>query len=271
MKKFLISAVSLVCIICAGCVQINFNLAVTSEGGVIRKWRFMGTTAFSQQIESIKARNEKEIPNVKVERIMAGDLYGYEFTVEYEDIKSFTESPSELYRANAGKNKGISCRKGWFFDEYDFDFYVKNPPANIPVGAVINETMFSEVIYDNVLNLPYSAERHNADSVTEGGKVLKWNLAPILIYGGEKYMNARFKIWHRDKVALTALAEVLLLMATIFFLIKARVEELESSSRDLRFKRNVFLCLFIGVGIITAYLILTPITFTDADIISIAR
>lgn len=258
MKKILIVALSLACIICAGCVQINFDLTITDEGKVIRRWRFMGTTAFSQQIEEIKTKNEKLIPDVKVERVADGDLYGYEFTAEYADIKSFAESPSEIYKPNAGKNKGVTSREGWFFDEYDLDFWVKNPPANIPIGVTINEAMFSEVVYDNVINLPYAAESHNADSVSDGGKVLRWNLSPILIYGGEKYMNVRFKIWHKDKLAMTAAAELLLLIATIFFAVKARAEDLETSGQDLRFKRNVFLGLFLMLGLISAYMIFKP-------------
>ena len=82
-------------------------------------------------------------------------------------------------------------------------------------------------------------------------------------------MQARFKIWHKDKIALTVAAELLLLAATIFFLVKARAETSETSTKDLRFKRNVFGGLFIALGIISAYLLFAPVVFTEADIISL--
>ena len=67
-----------------------------------------------------------------------------------------------------------------------------------------------------------------------------------------------------------ASAELLLLTATIFFAIKARADDIDKISKDLRFKRNVFALLFVTLGAISAYLIYTPVVFTEADIISVA-
>ncbi len=268
MKKIFIAMLILSCIICAGCFQANFDLTITEEGAVYRTWRIMGTAPFSQQIANLKAKNEKLFPNIQVKNLVEGDMLGYEFKLAYPDIESFAQSASEFYGATDGKNKGISRRAGWFFDEYEFDFYSAYPPANIPLGATMNQAMFSEVIYDSVINLPYPAEATNADEVSDGGKLLKWNLVPLVIHGGERSMQVRFKIWHREHAALTAAAELFLLTATIFFLIKARSEELEKAAADLRFKRNVFALLFLAVILISAYMLATPVVFTDADIIS---
>ena len=268
MKKFFIVALSLLCIICAGCAQIKFDLTITDTGAVFRKWSFMGTAAFSQQIENIKLENEKLFPNLRTKTIAEGDMHGYEFNLEYPDIESFAAAHSDHYAAG-DKNRGISRHKSWFFDEYDFDFCVKKETPNIPIGTTINQSLFSEVVDESIIRLPYAVEKTNADEVTEGGKVLKWDLAPVTIYGGEKYLQARFKIWHKDKIALTAAAELLLLAATIFFFIKARAEEFETVGKDFRFKRNVFGGLFLAVGIIAAYLLTTPVVFTEADIISL--
>ena len=271
MKKFFIVALSLICIICAGCVQINFDLIITDSGEVVRKWKCIGTVPFLQQIETAKIKNEKLFPDLKVKTIVEGDMRGYEFTLNYPDIESFARASSEFYSVNPEKNKGISRHKGWFFDEYDFDFYIKCPPANsYLISATVDQAMFSKVIYENVITLPYPAVNHDADEVSADGKVLKWNLAPILVYGGERHMNARFKLWHKDKIALTAIAELLLFAATIFFFIKARADDLEGVGKDLRFKRNIFAILFVALGAISAYLIFTPVVFTEADIISIA-
>lgn len=271
MKKFLIIVLSFFCIICAGCAKVNFDLIITSDGAVFRKWQFLGTTPFTQEIENIKINNEKLFPDLKIKTVAEGEMHGYEFSLYYPDIESFAQAKSEHYAITVGKNKGISRHKSWFFDEYDFDFFIKGSQANVPVGATVNQAMFSEVVYDNTIRLPYPAESHNADTVLEGGKALKWDLAPVLLYGGEKHMNVRFKIWHKDKLFVTAAIELLLLAATIFFFIKARAEEFENIGKDFRFKRNVFAGLFIALGIISAYLILMPVTFTEADIISVAR
>lgn len=256
MRKFLIVAASLLFLICAGCGQAKFDLTITDTGEVIRKWQFIGTAPFTQQIEEVKNKNEKLFPNIKIDTVVEGDMHGYEFTLRHPNIESFAQSTSEIYRGYEGSPTCISWRRNWFFDEYEFDFVAENEKPSIPLGTMVNETLFSQVVYDVTINLPYAADETDADKILDGGKVLVWNLAPILIYGGEKSMQVRFKIWHKEEVAVTATIELLLLIATIFFLIKARSEESESKSRDLRFKRNVFACLFIALSSISAYLII---------------
>ena len=268
MKKFFIAALSFICVICAGCFQANYDLTITGEGKIFRTWRVMGTAPFSQHIADLKAKTEKLFPNVRVKNLVEGDMLGYEFKLEYPDVESFAHSASEFYGRHGGKNKGISRRAGWFFDEYDFDFYSAYPPANIPLGATMNQAMFSEVIFDSVIRLPYSAETTNADEVSEDGRLLKWNLVPLVIHGGERSMQVRFKIWHKEHIALTAAAELFLLAAAIFFLAKSQAEGMSGAAKNLRFKRNVFGGLFFALIFISAYLIMTPVTMTEADIIS---
>ena len=272
MKKILLAAIILLCMTSTGCFQEKFNLIITDDGAVVRNWRTIGTAPFSQQIETWKTNNEKLLPDLKVNPISEGDMFGYEFTISYPDIESFVRSPSEIFSAHAGKNKGVSRHKSWFFDEYEFDFYSKNDPITFSpeASAYMAQASLNNVIYEVTIQLPYSAESHNADKIEDGGKFLKWNLAPILIRGGEKSMQTRFKIWHKDKVALTAAIEILLLAATIFFFIKACAEESLDLSKDFLFKRNVFAGLFISLVVISAYLLLSPVNFTDADIISVA-
>lgn len=254
MKKFFIVALSFICLICAGCGQIKFDLTITDTGEVIRKWQFIGTAPFARQIEDVKNKNAKLFPDVKIETVVEGDMHGYEFTLRYPDIESFAKSTSEIYQAHEGKNTGASRHEAWFFDTYDLDFLAENKTPSIPIGMAVNETLFSQVVYEVTINLPYAADETNADKILDGGRVLHWNLAPILVYGGEKFMQARFKIWHKDKLAATAAVELLLLFATIFFAIKAHTEDLEAA-KDFRFKRNVFAGLFVALTTLAAYMI----------------
>ena len=116
--------------------------------------------------------------------------------------------------------------------------------------------------------MPYSADNHNADKSDAANKVLTWNLAPALIGGSEKHMHAQFKLWHRDKVAVTIAVEILFLAAMIFFHVKRNVEESEKISAVMIFRRNVFAGLSVALILISAYMMLAPVTFADADIIS---
>ena len=269
MKKFLFAAIIFFGTICAGCFQANFDTIITSDGAVVQHSKLIGNALVIRQIEDWKDRNEKINPDVKSEFVVEGDLQGYKFDYNYPDIETFAKTAGDLYKANAGKNKGISRHKSWFFDEYDFDFYFMSPPANIPPEAeFMAQSAFSGVEFDVTIQLPHSAEKNNADEISADAKVLKWHLTPVLIHGGEKSMQARFKIWHKDKIALTAAIEFLLLAATIFFFRKARSEESVDLQKDFRFKRNVFVGLFVALTIVATYLFLAPVNFTDTDIIS---
>lgn len=257
MKKICIVALSFICIICSGCFQAKSDIIITDDGAVIQHRKFVGNAMVIRQIEDWKNNIEKLNPNVKAQVVVEGDLRGYEFTSDYPDIETFAKSAGDLYRAHDGKNHGISQRKSWFFDEYDFDFYWTMPPSSLPPEAeFITQKAFNGVEFNLTIQLPYSVEKNNADEILSDGKFLKWNLAPVLIHGGEKFMQARFKIWHKDKIALTAAFELLLLAATIFFFIKARAEESDSLQKDLVFKRNVFAGLFVALAVISAYMLL---------------
>jgi len=265
MKKIFIVALSLICVICAGCFQAKSDLIITDDGAVVHHRKFIGNAMVIRQIEDWKNNLEKLNPNVKAQVVVEGDLRGYEFTSNYPNIETFAKSAGDFYRAHDGKNRGISQRKGWFFDEYDFDFYWTIPPASVPPEAeFITQKAFNGVEFNMTIQLPYSAEKNNADEISNDKKFLKWNLAPVLIHGGEKSMQTRFKIWHEDKIALTAIVELIFLVATIFFFIKARAEESDSLRKDFCLKRNVFAGLFIALLIISAYIIFVPFTFHDA-------
>lgn len=269
MKKFFIAAIIFFGTICAGCFQAKFDTIITDDGAVVQRVKLIGNALVIRQIENWKDDLEKRNPDVKAEVVVEGDLQGYKFAFDYPDIETFAKSSGDLYKANAGKNKGVSRHKSWFFDEYDFDFYWKSPPANIPPEAeFMAQSAFSGVEFDVTIELPHPAEKNNADEISADGKVLKWHLTSVLIRGGEKFMQARFKIWHEDKIALTATIELLLLAAMIFFFKKARAEESADLQKDFRFKRNVFAGLFVALTIVAMYLFLAPVNFTDADIIS---
>ena len=271
MKKFLLAATILFCVMTAGCFQAKFDLIITGDGAVVRNWKLLGTAPFARHIEDLKARNEKAFPNLKVNPVAEGNLLGYEFSLEYPDIESFAKSSSEMYGAHSGKNNGISKHATWFFDEYDFDFYTATSQSNIPHEAeYMTQAALNNLVYEVTIQLPYPVEKCNADKIEDNGKFLQWNLAPLLIHSGEKHMNARFKIWHRDKIFVTALVELLLIASTIFFAVKARSEEFADIGKDLRFKRNIFAGLAVALALVSAYMILTPVTFTDADTISAA-
>ncbi len=254
MRKVLIVALFMSCILCAGCFEVKFGLTITDSGAVIQHSKFIGTAALSPQIEAWKKQAEENNPNLQVKAVEEGDMRGYKFDVNYPDVETFAKMAGGFYAAHPEKNSGISKHASWFFDTYDFDLYFAGAPELTAFETTVNQALLSQAVFDMEINLPNAADSTNADEISSDKKYLKWHLAHVTINGGEKFMQARFKIWHKDKLAATATVELLLLFATIFFAVKAHTEDLEAA-KDFRLKRNVFAGLFVALTALAAYMI----------------
>lgn len=271
MKKILIAATILICVTCAGCFQGYSHLIITNDGAVHVKNRLIAVPMLAQSIEAVR-KNFEQNPDSEVSPVAENNMSGYEERVQYPSIENFAEKGVLSYLIHKEKCKGVQRRNNWFFNAYNFDFIYSSEKKFSPGESATFQSMLSQVSFDLVIELPYSADSHNADKAEDANKILTWNLAPVMIGGiADKHMHVQFKIWNRDKIALTALVGLLLLAATIFFHVKSRAEESESVVKDLKFKRNIFVGLFVALAVISACMLVAPVTFTDADIISVAQ
>lgn len=267
MKKFLLVTMILLCMMSAGCLEANSQLIITSDGAVHMKNKFIGVPLIANHIESFRELFDGK-PNTEISPVAENNMSGYEVRVTYPNVDSFAAEAFPLFVAYDGKCKGIQKNAGWFFDAYNFDLISSGQRQLSPGEAATIQSVLSQISFDLVIELPYAADNHNADKVDAANKVLTWNMAPVLTGGGEKHMHTQFKIWHVDKIILSIIVGLSLLAAAIFFHVKFRAEQSDSLAKDLRFKRNVFAGLLIALLIISAGMILTPVTFSDADTIS---
>ena len=268
MKKILLAVTILLCMTCAGCLEGESNLIITDSGEVYMRNKLIGVPLIAEYVESFRKSYENN-PNAEISPIAENNMSGYEIRVHYPSIETFAAESNELYTTH-DKCKGIQRRKSWFFDAYNFDLMMTGDKKFSPSEAAAIQSMLSQVSFNLVIELPYAADKHNADKFDAENKILTWQLAPVIIGStADKHMRAQFKIWHREKIAFTIIIGVLLIAATIFFHVKARAEESESIAKDLNFKRNVFAGIFIALIFIAAYLLFATVNFTDADIISV--
>lgn len=263
MRKIFLLLTIFFCVTCAGCFQGNSTLIVTDDGKVFMRNKLIGVPMIAEQIESFRQSFEHS-PNAEISPVVENNMSGYEVRVNYPSIEAFAAAGNPLYVAREGKCFGIRQRKGWFFDAYSFDLISSGEQKFSPSEAAAVQSVLSQVTFDLTIELPYAAESHNADKFDTAQKVLTWNLAPVIIGSlADKHMRVEFKLWHRDKIFLTALVEVLLIAATIFFTVKTRAEDFDSLEKDLTFKRNVLAGLFVALALISAYMLFAPVTFTD--------
>lgn len=270
MKKIFLAMTILFCMIGAGCMQGGTHLIITDGGEVFLRNRLIGVPMIAESIENFRRSFEK-ISGAEISPVVENNMSGYEIRVHYSSVENFAAEGNPIFLTRAGKCKGIQLKRGWFFDTYNFDLLFVGGDRNYSVGeAATVQSMLSQVSFDLIMELPYSADAHNADKFDADKKILTWKLAPVLIGSlVDKKISAQFKIWHREKIFVTALVGMIFFAATIFFAVKARAES-DSLAKDLAFKRNVFGGIFVALMIISAAMIFAPITFTDADIISAA-
>jgi len=271
MKKIFLTATILFCTISAGCLQGGSNLIITDGGEVFMQNRLIGVPLVAEAIENFR-RSFEQRGGAEISPVAENNMSGYEIRVHYPSIENFAAEGNPMFLSRAGKCKGIQLKRGWFFDAYNFDLiFTGGERKYSELEAATVQSMLSQVTFDLVMELPYAADVHNADKFDADKKFLTWHLAPVLIGSlADKKMHAQFKIWHREKIFLTALVGIIFFAATIFFAVKTRAEESESLAKDLAFKRNVFGGIFVTLMIISAAMLFAPITFTDAEIISAA-
>ena len=261
MRNFLLVAMIMLCVMCTGCFEGGSHLIITSDGAVHMKNRFIGVPLIANHIESFRKSFENK-PNAEITPVAENNMSGYEVSIIYPSIDSFAADGNPLYSAYEGKCKGIQKHGGWFFDTYNFDLISSGQGTALSPGeSATIQSVLSQVSFNLVIELPYSADSHNADKVESSNKILTWNLAPIMIGGGERHMHAQFKIWNKGKIFLSVIVILALLAAAIFFHIKSRDESSESLVKDLKFKRNVFAGLFVALLMVSMIMLLTPVKF----------
>jgi len=252
----------------AGCFQGESNLTIDADGKVTLKNEIMGVPLLREYIENAKNDLERKNKVIDITPISSGNLSGYRITTQYTSVEQFAAQNIELYAGRAGKCKGIQQRKGWLFDSYNFDFVSEAPESGEYLDNPLAQSMMPQIKFDMVINLPYSVESSNAQNSTNDNKTLSWNLTSSMTSGKDVSIQARFKIWHRDKIILTVAAIVALLGGAIYFSRKAKTFEEGSydAAKNLKFMQ---ICMALAAAIISAsvYMLIAPVEFTDADII----
>lgn len=255
-------------IFCAGCIQGKSDLTIDDNGKVTLNSEIMCVPILSTAVEELKNDLERGHYVTEITPISSGNMSGYKITTQYANIEQLASQDLEIFNST-NRNKGIQQRKGWFFDAYNFDLLSAAPEDVDELGGAIAQSMMPRAKFDFVMNLPYAVETTNAQNVSNEGKTLAWNLTSSFIGGKDMSLKAQFKIWHKGQIAVTIIAIIALLGGAIYFFQKAKnsSEDKEDAAKNLKYMQ---ICSVLAAAIISVstYMLIAPVTFTDADIIS---
>lgn len=268
-RRFLLVLLAIITFACSGCLGGGNELSIDESGEVHSRFTLVGMDFMREEIEKQKQKLLQGHPNATVAPAKDGNMSGFSITMDYKDMDSFAKDGWEFYASRPGLCKGIQKNSRWFYDAYSLDLFVEGND-NIKQDRITAEmaaAFLSQVRFDFTLNLPYEADSQNADTVYNGSKTLSWNISSALTKGESKRIHATFKLWNKLHIGLTIVATVLLLALAILFAIQAMKEEGEEKRTKLGIAIGAGV-VFLGMALASAYLLLSPVKFTDGDIIS---
>ena len=255
--------------LCAGCFQAESDLAIDDSGKVTLNTEVMGVPILREHIEGWKNDIERSNHATEIKPVASGNMSGYIITTQYQSIEQFAAQNIDIYGSKPGKAKGIQQHKGWFYDAYNFDFISEAPKDSAEyLDNTLVQSMMPQIKFDMVINLPYAAEKNNAQHISNDNKTLNWNLASSITSGKNVSVQVQFRIWHKAKIAVTLAAIIILLGAMIYFLRKFKLNEDEGEAAKNIFYMKICAGLLAAIISASTFLLINPVTFTDADTIS---
>ena len=206
-----------VCTTASGCFRISSDTAIHKDGSVDIKNTMVGVPLLAEQIQEARESAKKNHPNASLKDVQDGNMSGIEETTHYKTIDEMAKADGNMFKTVEGKAKGVQQKKGWLYDTYAVDVLFegkKDTQANMDQDErAMMQAMLSSVRADVSLSLPYAPESHNADKVMDGGTTLVWDLASALMNGGDKSIQATFRIWNMTHIYITiGIAVVLILV-----------------------------------------------------------
>ena len=268
-KIFAAAFVMFVSVICAGCFQGKSDLTIDDDGRVTLHNELIGVPLMQEPIEGLKNDMERSQFVKEITPIARGNMSGYRITMQYETVQQFAAQEISLFR-NGGGN--IQQHKGWFFDAYNFNFAVDAPEEGEYLDNPFVQSLMPQISFELVINLPYAVEQTNAHNISNEGKTLTWNLTSAITSGKNISMQTQFRIWHKEKIALTIAIIILLLGGAIHFARKSKQCE-AGSFEEAKNTKFMQICAALAAAAISAtvFILISPVTFTPADIITPAR
>ena len=272
-KKILFVLLWIVSLICTGCFNGSANLAIDESGEVHSTFSMAGMDFMQEEIEKQKQELLKDHPNAIITPIHDGPMNGFSIQMDYENMDRFAADGLKFYATRPNVCKGIQKQGRWFFDAYALDLLLEGEkrPAQLQGNdaAALAQAFLSQVRFDFTLNLPYEPDSNNADTVSNGNKTLGWNLMATLIQGDAKRINATFRLWNKMHIAMAIGFAILLAVVTILFAVRGASAEGDEKRTKTGIAIGAGVTLLL-LSLVSAYLILAPVKFTDSDIISVA-
>ena len=214
MRTVLAAAMLGVLALTGGCFSGDVNVVINEDGSADLK-----TTLVSvPMVEQSKTATTTKNPDAQVTPVTKENMSGYEITEHYATIDKLAEN--DFFKANEGKNTGITANKSLFYTDYTFDLLFEGSQNGGGAGAFANNITFT---YQ--MTLPVTPTSSNADRVENDGRQLTWNLGKTLVTGESSKIEVAFRIWNKTAIIGTIILVIVLIGAGAFFFLRRKKED----------------------------------------------
>ena len=194
------------------------NVVINDDGSADLKTTLVSVPMLAEVVEQSKTTALAKNPEAQVEPVTKDNMAGYEITEHYASIEKLAEN--DFFKANEGKNAGITVNKSLFYSDYKFDLLFEGSQNGGGAGAFA-----SNITFTYQMTLPVVPESSNADRTENNGKTLTWNLGKTLVTGESSKIEAAFRIWNKTAIIATVVVVLVLIGGAVFFFLRRKKPE----------------------------------------------
>ena len=218
MRTLLAAAMLSVFALTSGCFSGDVNVVINDDGSADLKTTLVSVPMLAEVVEQSKTTALAKNPEAQVEPVTKDNMAGYEITEHYASIEKLAEN--DFFKANEGKNAGITVNKSLFYSDYKFDLLFEGSQNGGGAGAFA-----SNITFTYQMTLPVVPENSNADRTENNGKTLTWNLGKTLVTGESSKIEAAFRIWNKTAIIATVVVVLVLIGGAVFFFLRRKKPE----------------------------------------------
>ena len=202
----------------SGCFSGDVNVVINEDGSADLKTTLVSVPMLAEIVEQSKTATTAKNPDAQVTPVTKENMSGYEITEHYASVDKLAEN--DFFKANEGKNTGITVNKSLFYTDYNFDLLFEGSQNGGGAGAFA-----SNITFTYQMTLPVVPTSSNADRSENDGKQLTWNLGKTLVTGESSKIEVAFRIWNKTAIIGTVVVVIVLIGAGAFFFMRRRKEE----------------------------------------------
>ena len=204
----------------SGCFSGDVNVVINEDGSADLKTTLVSVPMLAEIVEQSKTATTAKNPDAQVTPVTKEDMSGYEITEHYASVDKLAEN--DFFKANEGKNTGITVNKSLFYTDYNFDLLFEGNQNGGGAGAFA-----SNITFTYQMTLPVVPTSSNADRSENDGKQLTWNLGKTLVTGESSKIEVAFRLWNKTAIIGTIVVVIVLIGAGAFFFMRRRKPEEE--------------------------------------------